>query len=141
MKRVAKKKAEPDESGLKAAMRVRFRSFGKLAEQAAGGRPQLRGIRVAQDPVADRFVVVQQNARVEFVLRIQDDAEPPHADVECRRLDSAGAAEEATIAHIRFNEAGVVTQSTVPELVDERIDQPQAAWSFVAAAMWNAMMA
>ncbi len=44
-----------------------------------------------------------------------------------------------TIAGFRFNEAGIVSESTVPELVNERLDQKTGAWSIVAAVMWNAL--
>jgi hypothetical protein len=139
MKKVAKRKSEADETGVGSVMRGLFKSFGKLAEQAAGGRPLLRGLRVAQDPKVDRFVTVHGATRVEFVLVLYGDSQPPYAEIECRRMDSAGGTEQATIACFRFNDTGVITQSTVPELVNERIDQAPGAWSIVAAVIWDAM--
>lgn len=141
MKKVVKRKSAVEETGPRSVMRGLFRSFGKLAEQAGGGRPLLRGLRVAQDPKADRFVAVHGATRVEFVLVHSADTEPPYAEIECRRIDSTGATEQNTTACFRFNDAGVVLQSTVPELVDERIDQESGAWSIVAAVIWDAMQA
>jgi hypothetical protein len=140
MKRVAKKKVN-EESGVASVMRSLFRSFAVLVEQAADGRPQLRGLRVAQDPKADRFVAVHLGARVEFVLRIDGDSVPPQAEVECRPINSAGVSGETTIARFRFNESGIVSESTVPELVNERLDQKTGAWSIVAAVLWDALQA
>ena len=45
------------------------------------------------------------------------------------------------IARFRFNEAGTVSESTVPELLNERLDQKNGAWSIVAAVLWNALQA
>jgi hypothetical protein len=135
MKRVVKKKVDSPPSPLQGL----FHAFARLAERAGEGRPQLRGLRVARDPSADRFVVVHLGARVEFLLVIQADGEPPKAAVECRRVDGAGVTETTLLARFCFNEAGVVTESTVPELVDERVDQSPAAWSIVAAVMWCAL--
>jgi len=140
MKKVAKKKINKDETAVVAVMRGLFRSFAKLAEQSAEGRPLLRGLRVAHDPSADRFVVVHSGSRVEFVLVPYGDSQPPYAEVECRRMDSAGATEKATIACFRFNETGIVSQSTVPELINEKIDQANGAWSIVAAVIWDALL-
>jgi hypothetical protein len=139
MKKVVKRKSAVEETGPQSVMRGLFRSFGKLAEQAAAGRPLLRGLRVAQDPKVDRFVAVHGATRVEFLLVHSADTEPPHAEIECRRIDSVGATEQNTIACFRFNDAGVVSQSTVPELAGERIDQDSGAWSIVAAVIWDAM--
>ncbi len=139
MKRAAKKKGEGDGTGNRGVLQGLFRSFAKLAEQAADGRAQLRGLRVAHDPKADRFVIVHLGSRVEFVLQIAADSQPPNAQVQCRRMDSAGATEKETIARFRFDETGVVSESTVPELVNERIDQAPGAWSVVAAIMWSAL--
>ena len=138
MKKTAKKKVEADGSGTPSALRSLFRSFAKLAERAGDGRPLLRGLRVAQDPTADRIVVVHGGSRVEFILApcIGD---PAHADVECRRMDSTGATEATPIAAFRFNEAGNVSQSSVPELLNENIAQSNGAWSIVGAVIWNAM--
>jgi hypothetical protein len=141
MKRVAKKKGESDGTGAPSATRVLFRSFAKLAEQAGDGRPLLRGLRVAHDPKVDRFVVVHGGSRVEFVLLLYGDSQPPYAEVECRRMDSAGATEDKTIARFRFDDTGVVSQSTVPELINEKVDQATGAWSIVAAVIWNALEA
>jgi hypothetical protein len=141
MKRVAKKKVEGEDSGVESVMRSLFRSFAMLVEQAADGRPQLRGLRVAHDPKADRFVAVHLGARVEFVLRIDRDSVPPHGQVECRPINSAGTSGEMTIARFRFNESGIVSESTVPELVNQRLDQKTGAWSIVAAVLWNALQA
>ncbi len=119
-------------------MRSLFRSFAKLAEQAGDGRPLLRGLRVGQDPTADRIVIVHGGSRVEFVL-VPGAGDPPYADVECRRLDSAGATEATPIASFRFDETGNVLQSSVPELVNENISQANGAWSIVGAIFWSAM--
>jgi len=56
-------------------------------------------------------------------------------------MDSAGATEQTTIARFRYDDTGVVSQSTVPELISERIDQAPGAWSIVAAVIWNALEA
>ena len=138
MKKAAKKKVEPEASGTSSVMRSVFRSFAKLAEQAGDGRPLLRGLRVAQDPSADRIVVVHGGSRVEFVL-ILGAGDSPYADVECRRMDSTGATEATPIASFQFNETGNVSQSSVPELVNENISQANGAWSIVSAVIWNAM--
>ena len=140
MKRVVKKKVDGQVAAGSPASTLQglFHSFARLAEKAGDGRPLLRGLRVARDPTADRFVVVHSGARVEFVL-VPSDSQPPEAAVECRRMDGGGATETATIAHFRFNETGVVSESSVPELVNERIDQSPAAWSIVAAVLWSAM--
>lgn len=140
MKRIARKKVEADGTGAASVLRGLFRSFAKLAEQAGDGRPLLRGLRVAHDPKADRFVVVHSGSRVEFILLPCGDGQPPYAEVECRRMDSAGSTEETAIARLRFDATGVVSQSTVPELVNERIDQAPGAWSIVAAVIWDALM-
>lgn len=138
MKKAVKRKVEA-EGGAASILRSLFRSFAKLAEQAGDGRPLLRGLRVAHDPTADRFVVVHSGSRVEFVLQIHGDDQPPYGEVECRRMDSAGATETETIASFRFNEAGVVTESTVAELVNEKIDLAPGAWSTVSAVIWSAL--
>ena len=138
MKKAAKKRVKPEESGTPSVMRSLFRSFAKLAEQAGDGRPLLRGLRVAQDPTADRIVVVHGGSRVEFVL-VLGAGDSPYADVECRRMDSTGATEATPIASFQFNETGNVLQSSVPELVNENISQPNGAWSIVGAVVWNAM--
>ena len=138
MKKAVKKKAET-ESGAASILRSLFRSFARLAEQAGDGRPLLRGLRVAHDPTADRFVVVHSGSRVEFVLQLHGDDQPPYAEVACRRMDSAGATETETIASFRFNESGVVTESTVAELVNEKIDLAPGAWSIVSAVIWSAL--
>ena len=137
MKKTAKKKADAGRSDTPAALRSLFRSFAKLAEQAGDGRPLLRGLRVAQDPTADRIVVVHGGTRVEFILAPCGD--PAHADVECRRMDSIGATEATPIATFRFDESGTVLQSSVPELLNENIAQSNGAWSIVGAVIWNAM--
>jgi hypothetical protein len=139
MKKTAKRKVEGDGTGVPAVMRGLFRSFAKLADQVAGARPLLRGLRVAHDPKADRFVAVLGGSRVEFVLVLYGEDQPPCAEIECRRMDSAGATEKTTIARFRFDDTGVVSQSTVPELVNERIDQAPGAWSIVAAVIWDAL--
>lgn len=141
MKKAAKRKVEDDGTGVLSVMRGLFRSFSKLAEQAGDGRPLLRGLRVARDPKADRIVVVHGESRIEFVLQVCSDNDPPYAEIECRRMDSAGATEKASIARFRFNDTGVVSQSTVPELVNENIAQAHGAWSVVAAVMWDALQA
>jgi hypothetical protein len=136
--KAAKKKVEALGSGTPSAMRSLFRSFAKLAEQAGDGRPLLRGLRVAQDPTADRIVIVHGGSRVEFVL-VPCAGDPSHADVECRRMDSIGQTEAMPIASLRFNETGKVSQSSVPELVNEHISEANGAWSIVSAVIWNAM--
>ena len=138
MKKAAKKKVEPEASGTSSVKRSVFRSFAKLAEQAGDGRPLLRGLRVAQDPSADRIVIVHGGSRVEFVL-ILGAGDSPYADVECRRMDSTGATEATPIASFQFNETGNVSQSSVPELVNENISQANGAWSIVSAVTWSAM--
>src|SRR5512144_130964 len=117
MKKAVKKKAESD-AGSKSVLRSVFRSFARLAEQAGEGRPLLRGLRVAHDPTTERFVIVHGGSRVEFLLVLPADANPTHADVECRRMGGTGVTETAALASFRFDEAGTVSQSTVPELVD-----------------------
>ena len=77
-------------------------------------------------------------SRVEFVL-ILGAGDSPYADVECRRMDSTGATEATPIASFQFNETGNVSQSSVPELVNENISQANGAWSIVGAVVWNAM--
>lgn len=139
MKKVVKKKTQGQDSAA-TPMRALFHAFTRLAEGAGEGRPQLRGLRVARDPIADRFVVVHLNARVEFVLVIHA-GEPAAAEIECRRIDGAGVTDPATLARFRFDANGVVLESTDAEFVNERIDQSPAAWSIVAAVMWSAMMA
>jgi hypothetical protein len=141
MKKASRKKVETDETGVLARLRGVFRTFSKLAEQAGEGRPLLRGLRVAHDPKADRFVVVHGGTRVEFILVMHGDEPVPHALVECRRMDSAGTTEAAPIVRFRFDETGVVSESTVAELAGERIDQAPGAWSIVAAVIWDALQA
>jgi hypothetical protein len=138
VKKAAKKKIEVKGSGTSSVMRGLFRSFAKLAEQAGDGRPLLRGLRVGQDPTADRIVIVHGGSRVEFVL-VPGTGDPPYADVECRRMDSIGATEAVPIASFRFDDTGSVLQSSVPELVNENIAQANGAWSIVGAILWNAM--
>jgi hypothetical protein len=84
---------------------------------------------------------VHSGSRVEFILLLHGDQQPAYAEVECRRMDSAGATETAPIARFRFGETGVVLQSSVTELVNERIDQAPGAWSIVAAVVWDALTA
>jgi hypothetical protein len=140
-KKAVKKRATAETSGAAGVLRSQFRTFAKLAEQAGDGRPLLRGLRVAQDPTADRIVIVHGGSRVEFVLILAADRDSPHADVECRRMDTMGATETTPIARFRFNEAGIVSESTVPELDNEDIAQTNGAWSIVAAVIWNALQA
>jgi hypothetical protein len=47
---------------------------------AAGGRPLLRGLCVAQDPKADRLVTVHGATRVEFLLVHSANTEPLYAE-------------------------------------------------------------
>lgn len=138
MKKSAKKKVDSEGSASLSILRSLFRSFAKLAEEAGNGRPLLRGLRVAQDPTADRIVIVHGGTRVEFVL-VPGTGEPAHADVECRRMDSLGATEPTPLASFRFSEAGTISQSTVPELVNENIAEENGAWSIVSAVIWAAM--
>lgn len=139
MKRAAKKKVEEGGTGVPSVMRGLFRSLAKRAGQAGDGRPLLRGLHVARNPKADRIVVAHGESRVEPVLAVGSDGEAPYAQIECRRMDSAGATEKAPIARFRFDDKGVVTQSTVAELVNEHIAQAHGAWSVVAAVMWDAL--
>ena len=138
MKKAAKKKPEAQGSGTSSVIRSLFRSFARLAEQAGDGRPLLKGLRVAQDPTAERIVIVHGGSRVEFVL-VPGAGDPPYADVECRRMDSIGATEAMPIARFRFDETGNVSEASVPELVNENISEPNGAWSIVSAVIWNAM--
>ena len=137
-KKTAKKKAAARKSPVPSILRSQFQSFARLAEQAGDGRPLLRGLRVAQDPTADRIVIVHGGSRIEFVL-VPGTGDPPYAEVECRRMDSMGATEATPIASFRFDESGSVLQSTVPELVNENISQSNGAWSIVGAVIWDAM--
>lgn len=138
MKKAAKTKAGAEPTGTALVLRGLFRAFAKLAEQAAGGRPLLRGLRVAHDPKAERIVLVHGGTRIEFVL-VPGASDAPCADVECRRMDSSGATETAPIATFRFNEKGDVLESSIPELASENIAQAHGAWSIVAAVVWGAM--
>jgi hypothetical protein len=138
MKRAVKKK-DGDDGGARSVLRSVFRSFTKLAEQAGEGRPLLRGLRVAQDPKAERIVVVHGGTRVEFVLKLSADSTPPHAVVECRRMDTAGVTEPTPIASFQFDEAGIVSHSTVTEFIGEKITDANGAWSIVAAVIWDAL--
>jgi hypothetical protein len=143
MKIPTKKKAAEEASGPAPVMRARFRAFSKLAEQAGEGRPLLRGLRVAHDPKADRFVVVHAGSRLEFVLSIPApaDGEATRAQVVCRRMDTAGTTEAAPIASFAFDETGVIQTSSIPELASERVDLAAGAWSVVAAVLWGNMHA
>jgi hypothetical protein len=127
VKKAAKKKPEAQGSGTSSVMRSLFRSFAKLAEQAGDGRPLLKGLRVAQDPTADRIVIVHGAGNSTY------------ADVECRRMDSIGATEAMPIAKFSFDETGKVSEASVPELVNENISETNGAWSIVSAVIWNAM--
>ena len=138
MRKAAKKKAEADAGGAPSVMRSQFRSFARLAGQAGDGRPLLRGLRVAQDPTADRIVIVHGGSRVEFVLVPGADA-ASYADVECRRMDSIGATEATPIASFRFDETGRVLQASVADLLNENIAESTGAWSIVGAVVWIAM--
>ena len=139
MKKPTKKKTiEADAGGTSSVLRSLFRSFAKLAEQAGDGRPLLRGLRVAQDPKADRIVVVHGGTRVEFVL-VPGVPNAPSAVVECRRMNAVGETEAAPIATFRFDESGLVSESSVPELSNENVAQSNGAWSIVGAVIWNAM--
>jgi hypothetical protein len=140
-KRVPRKKADADETGVLAVMRGVFQSFSKLAERAGEERPLLRGLRIAHDPKADRFVVVHGGSRIEFILVLHGEGQPPFAEIECRRMDSAGVTEAASIARFRFDETGVLSESSVAELAGERIDQAPGAWRIVAAVIWDALQA
>jgi len=137
MKKVARKKSPDGATANPSALQRLFRSFSKLAERAAEARPLLRGLRIAHDPAADRFVAVHAGSWVEFVLTMPGDCVPPQGEVQCRRMNTAGATEASTIARFRFNEDGAITESTVPELVGEMVDQAPAAWSVVAAVLWS----
>lgn len=54
-------------------------------------------------------------------------------------MDSAGATEAMPIANFSFDETGNLSQSSVPELVNENISETNGAWSIVSAVIWNAM--
>ncbi|BAP90007.1 uncharacterized protein E1O_28760 [Burkholderiales bacterium GJ-E10] len=141
MKKVSRKKTGDSGTVISPVLRGLFRSFAKLAERAAENRPLLRGLRIAYDPGAERFVVAHAGSYVEFVLAIPGDCVPPLGEIECRPMSTAGATEESTIARFRFNEAGIITESTVPELAGQNIDVDAAAWSVVAAVCWLNMHA
>jgi hypothetical protein len=141
MKKAARSKATEDKTGASSILRSLFRTFSKFAEQAGDGRPLLRGLRVAYDPKADRIVIVHGGARIEFVLRPVADTVPAHAQVECRRMDSAGKAEAEPFTRFRYDEQGVVAESNVAELVGENVAQAEGAWSIVAAVVWDALQA
>ena len=132
MRKAAKSKVTAEESGPAKVLQSAFRTFAKLASQAAESRAQLRGLRVATDPQMDRFVAVHLNSRVEFVLRIDRESAEASATIDCFRMDSAGVSEEATIARLRYGEAGAVLEASIPELVGERIDQSPGASSIIA---------
>lgn len=135
-----RKKAVPAaRPGVASTLQTRFRSFSQLAERAGEGRPLLRGLRVARDPKADRFVVVHAGARVEFAVVPAPEADPTLACVECRGIDTAGRAEANPLARFSFGEDGIIAQSTIPELANVAIDQVPAAWSVVAAVLWQNM--
>jgi hypothetical protein len=136
MKKVTRRKAAGSRTDMPPVLRALFRSFAKLAERAAEDRPLLRGLRIAHDPAAERFVAAHAGSYVEFVLAIPGDSAPPLGEVECRRMDTAGSTEASTIARFRFNEEGIIMESTVPELAGERIDLVPAAWSVVASVLW-----
>jgi hypothetical protein len=136
MNKVKRRKAGDGGAGTSPVLRNLFRTFAKLAERAAEVRPLLRGLRIAHDPAADRFVAAHAGSYVEFVLAIPADCVPPLGEVECRRMDTSGATQASTIARFRFDEAGTILESTVPELAGERIDLVPAAWSVVAAVLW-----
>lgn len=138
MKKAAKKKVQTQGGGTSSVLRSLFRSFARLAEQAGDGRPLLRGLRVAQDPTADRIVIVHGGSRIEFVL-VPGAADAANALVECRRMDTVGATEATPIASFNFDESGVVSQSSVPELSSENVAEPNGAWSIVGAVIWIAM--
>jgi hypothetical protein len=135
MKKTTRKKAA--DTGVPPALSGLFRSFARLAERTADDRPLLRGLRIAHDPAACRFVAAHAGSYIEFVLAVPADCVPPVGEIECRRMNSSGATAESTIARFRFNEEGIIVESTVPELAGERIDQAPAACSVVAAVLWS----
>ncbi len=136
MKNITQKKAVGGGTGIPPVLRGVFHSFAKLAERTAEGRPLLRGLRIANDPGAERFVAAHAGSYVEFVLAIPGECAPPLGEVECRRMDTAGATEVSTIARFRFNEGGIITESSVPEFSGQRIDLAPTSWSVVAAVLW-----
>jgi hypothetical protein len=136
-RKTTRKKPADGAAGASPVLQGLFRSFAKLAERAAENRPLLRGLRIAQDPAADRFVTAHAGSYVEFVLALPAGCVPPLGEVECRRMNTAGTTEAATIARFRFGEDGIIGDSTVPELAGQRIDQAPAAWSVVAAVLWS----
>jgi hypothetical protein len=137
MSRAAVAKSKQVRGGPPSALNALFTSFEKLAEQAAEGRPLLRGLRVARDPSAHRFVAVHAGARVEFLLCPAAGSAPEQARVECRSMDSAGVCAASPIAHFTYDAQGTIAASSVPELVGERVDQSSGAWSVVAAVLWG----
>jgi hypothetical protein len=136
MKRISRKKVADAGANIPPVLRGLFRSFAKLAERAAEDRPLLRGLRVAYDSIAERFVVAHAGSYVEFVLAIPKDCLPPLGEIECRRMASAGTRDESTIARFRFDEGGILTESTVPEFAGQNIDLAATVWSVVAAVLW-----
>jgi len=137
MRRAPGIKSTQVRGGAPSPLKSLFHTFEKLAEQAGDGRPLLRGLRVARDPAANRFVVVHAGARVEFLLIPADPATPACARVECRSMDTAGVCAGTPIARFAYDEAGIITESSVPELVSERLDLSSGAWSVVAAVLWG----
>src|SRR5258705_12546897 len=131
MKKLPRKKAADGGTGIPSVLQVLFRSFSKLAERAAEGRPLFRGLRIAHDPGTDRFVVVHAGSWIEFVLTILGDWVPPHGEVQCRRMDTSGTTELTKIARFLLNEVGVITYATVPEHIYERVGQSPAPWTVV----------
>jgi hypothetical protein len=134
----AVKKKSAGKGATPSILRSQFHTFAKLVEQAGDGRPLLRGLRVAQDPKADRIVVVHSGARVEFTL-VPIAGETACANVECRRIDSMGTTEAAPLATFRFDEGGNVQQASVVDLGNVNISEADGAWSLVAAVIWDAM--
>lgn len=128
-------------AGVPTPQQARFRAFSRLAERAGEGRPLLRGLRLARDPKADRFVVVHAGARVEFALAGGVGGDAGLARLECRGLDASGKAEATPLARFAFGDDGLIAQSTFPELLNEAIDQSTGAWSVVAAVLWSNMHA
>jgi hypothetical protein len=136
MKKISRKKAADGPAGTSPMLQALFRTFATLAERTAENRPLLRGMRIAYDPRAARFVVAHAGSYVEFVLAVAADCVPPLGQIECRRMNTSGATEESTIARLRFDENGVITESTVPELAGQSIALADGAWSAVAAVLW-----
>ena len=118
-------------------MRSVFRSFAKLAEQRANDDRFFVGCELPRTPLpTGSSLCMAGRASNSF------SSWAPALAVRGRRVPangSTGATEATPIASFQFNETGNVSQSSVPELVNENISQANGAWSIVGAVVWNAM--